>query len=204
VNTAFSLAVNYRDAGRLDEAIALFDDGLARSRAKLGPNHPVTLYGLNELVEALRGAQQFERAAAVCRELLSARSRKLPADHPSRTSVLAKLATVLLQAGRPSEAEPVLRECLVLREKKQPEHWTTFHTRALLGRALLAEEKQAEAEPLLLQGYEGLKERAAKIPSAKKVIVAEALEQLVELYEGCGKKEQAAVWRTKLDEQRKQ
>src|SRR5439155_20309113 len=100
-----------------------------------------------------------------------------------------------MQAGRPAEAEPVLRECLALREKTQPDDWITFHNRSLLGGALLAQKKPAEAEPLLLQGYEGLKQREAKIPAASKVRVAEALERLVQLYEATGRPEEAAKWR---------
>jgi serine/threonine protein kinase/tetratricopeptide (TPR) repeat protein len=203
VSTAFNLAVNYRDAGRLDEAVALFEDWLARSRAKLGPQHETTLYGLGELVEALARAKQFARAAKTCRELIDTQSPKLSADHPTRTGLLAKLGMLLLQAGRPAEAEPVLRECLDLREKKQPDDWKTFQTRSLLGGALLGLEKPAEAEPLLLQGYEGLKQRAAKIPASNKARVTEALERLVQLYDGWGKKDQATEWRQKLDEQRK-
>jgi serine/threonine protein kinase/DNA-binding SARP family transcriptional activator len=202
ITTAFNLAVNYRDAGRLDEAVVLFDEWLARSRAKLGPEHPETIYGQTELVEALARGKQFARAAAVCREALDAESRKLPADHSTRTGLLAEFGMLLLQAGRPAEAEPVLRECLALREKKQPDDWKTFQTRSLLGGALLALKKPAEAEPLLLQGYEGLKQREGKISAANRMRVTEALERLVQLYDGWGKKDQATEWRQKLDEQR--
>ena len=50
------------------------------------------------------------------------------------------------------------------RVKRQPEGLPTFYARSLLGRALLGQKKHAEAEPLLLQGYEGVKQRAARIP----------------------------------------
>jgi hypothetical protein len=42
--------------------------------------------------------------------------------------------------------------------------WLTFNTQSLLGGALLGQKKYAEAEPLLVKGYEGLKTREKTIP----------------------------------------
>jgi hypothetical protein len=83
--------------------------------------------------------------------------------------------------------------------KRSPDAWTTFNTRSMLGGALLGQKKYADAEPLLLQGYEGMKERETKIPAQGKIRLTEALERLVQLYEATGKKDQAAEWRKKLD-----
>jgi serine/threonine protein kinase/tetratricopeptide (TPR) repeat protein len=200
--TAFNLAVNYRDAGRLGEAIALFEDWLTRSRKALGQDHAHTLYGLSALVETFERAKQFDRAAAASRELLAIQSPKLPADHPNRAGLLAQLGLFLLQAGQPAEAEPVLRECLQIREQKLPDDWTTFNTRSMLGGALLGQQKYAEAEPPLVQGYEGMKQRGAKIPPPAKVRLTEALERLVQLYEAWGKPDEAAKWRKELEAQK--
>ncbi len=68
----------------------------------------------------------------------------------------------------------------------------------MLGGALLGQKKYADAEPLLLSGYEGMKQRAAQIPSQGQVRVTEALERLVQLYEATGQTEQAAAWRKQL------
>lgn len=74
-----------------------------------------------------------------------------------------------------------------------------FHTRSLLGGTLLAQAKPAEAEPLLLQGYEGLKQRAATIPGANQARLTEALERLVQLAEATGRPAEAVKWRKELD-----
>jgi len=59
--------------------------------------------------------------------------------------------------------------------------------------------KFAEAEPLLLAGYEGMKELEGTIPAIiRKVRVTESIERLVQLYEVTGKKDKAAEWRAKL------
>jgi eukaryotic-like serine/threonine-protein kinase len=63
---------------------------------------------------------------------------------------------------------------------------------------LLGQKKFADAEPLILAGYEGMKARAAKIPAAAKPNLAEAGVRVVWLYEGWGKPVQAAAWKRKL------
>ena len=60
-------------------------------------------------------------------------------------------------AWRPGPSSPLIRE------KSQPDVWNTFTAKAMLG-ALLGQKKYAEAEPLLLSGDEGMKQRAKTIP----------------------------------------
>jgi serine/threonine protein kinase/tetratricopeptide (TPR) repeat protein len=114
-------------------------------------------------------------------------------------------------ARRFPEAETHYRLTLALCEKLEKTYpkyaaaeawttlaWTTFNARAMLGGALLAQKKYTEAEPLLVQGYEGMKQREGNIPAADKVRLTEALERLVQLHEVCGKPDEAARWRAEL------
>ena len=72
------------------------------------------------------------------------------------------------------------------------------------GQALLGQKKYADAEKLLLNGYEGMQQRAAKIPpKQKKARLSEALEPIVQLYDVAGKKSEADKWRKKLEESKK-
>ena len=64
--------------------------------------------------------------------------------------------------------------------------------------ACSGQEKYAEAEPLLLSGYEGMKARESRIPASKKVRLTEAGERIVRLYEAWGKPEEAETWRARL------
>jgi hypothetical protein len=74
-----------------------------------------------------------------------------------------------------------------------------------LAAAKLAQEKpgqtlDAAAEPLLKDGYQGMKERDDKIPAVVRQLgLTEALARLVALYEATGKREEAARWRKQLD-----
>src|SRR5262249_42507475 len=59
----------------------------------------------------------------------------------------------------------------------------TFATQSLLGAALVGQQKEADAEPLLAQGYAGMKKHQAKIPKDHTHYLTEALERLVRLYD---------------------
>jgi eukaryotic-like serine/threonine-protein kinase len=100
----------------------------------------------------------------------------------------------LLQSKAFADAEPLLRECLAIREKAEPDAWTTFNTRSLLGGALLGQKKYAEAEPLLRQGYEGVKAREKAIPRQSSTRLPEALDRLIELSTATNRPEEVKKW----------
>jgi hypothetical protein len=104
----------------------------------------------------------------------------------------------LIQQGKWTEAEPVLRESLAIRERNEPDEWTTFSSRSMLGGSLLGQKKYIEAEPLIVSGYEGLKDREARIPPSWKPCLTEAAKRVVKLYEDWGKPDKAAEWRARL------
>jgi tetratricopeptide (TPR) repeat protein len=112
--------------------------------------------------------------------------------------LLVGKAGTLTQMGRVAEAASTLRQCLDFCEKTEPDAWTTFHVRSLLGGALLGRRKDAEAEPLLLRGYEGMKQRQDKIPADARARLTAALQRLVKLYEATGNEGEAARRRKEL------
>jgi hypothetical protein len=61
-----------------------------------------------------------------------------------------------------------------------------------------AETTSTYASPLVVQGYEGIKAREAKIPALGKPSLARAAQRVVRLYEAWGKSDQAAAWKMKL------
>jgi hypothetical protein len=69
---------------------------------------------------------------------------------------------------------------------------------SLLGGALLGQGRYAEAEPLIVPGYEGMKAHAMKIPPVAAPRLSQATEQVVRLYEAWGRPWQAAEWKSKL------
>ena len=69
---------------------------------------------------------------------------------------------------------------------------------SLLGGSLLGQGRYAEAEPLVVAGYEGMKAREPRIAVPERFRLREAAERVVRLYEDWGRPDQAAAWKTKL------
>ena len=66
----------------------------------------------------------------------------------------------------------------------------------------MGQKNYAEAEPLLLQSYQGLQQRQASMPPILNAPrrIRESLERLVQLYDAWGKPVQATEWKKKLAE----
>ena len=113
-------------------------------------------------------------------------------------NALASRAHNLILRAEYSEAEAVARECLAIRERVQPDFWLTSNARSLLGGSLLGQGRIAEAAPLIVAGYEGLKARETSIPMFARMRMPQAGERLADLYEAQGEPAKAAEWRTQL------
>jgi serine/threonine protein kinase len=194
-----NLSSAYRDAGRLADAIRLLEAALDRGRKRSGgfPAQIAWLPGALALTYEQDG--QFAKAEAFYRGSLEQARRRFGNEDPRTAEWMAGLGSNLLHQQKYSDAESLLRECLKVRAAKQADNWATFNARSMLGAALLGQKKYVAAEPLLLQGYEGMQEREAKIPPEGKIRLTEALERLVQLYEATGNKTEAAKWRKRLD-----
>jgi tetratricopeptide (TPR) repeat protein len=186
-----SLAVAYEAAGRLDLALPLYEETLRRREAKFGPDHPNTLSSMKNLGTACCRANQGEKAAAAFRRFAAGRRERAKPDDPEFAGLLAQLSLDLLKCHQHAAAEELLRECLAIREKTQPDAWTTFNTQSLLGAALLGQKNYADAEPLLVKGYESMKAREMTIPPAGNTRIPEALDRLIELYTATNKPAEA-------------
>jgi hypothetical protein len=68
----------------------------------------------------------------------------------------------------------------------------------LLGACLAGRREFAEAEPLIVSGYEGMKAREGRIPQLQRATLPEAAARVVRLYEDWGKPDKAEEWRKRL------
>ena len=59
--------------------------------------------------------------------------KALANDSPQLAGLLAQIGLGLQQEKKWTEAEPLLRECLAIREQTQPDVWSTFNTKSMLG-----------------------------------------------------------------------
>jgi eukaryotic-like serine/threonine-protein kinase len=189
-----NLGVNYKDAGRLAEPLPLLEEGY-----RAGKKHASLRWTGRQLLDGYARAGKSAEAAALAGELAADARKALSKDSPRLAGQSASIALSLLQAEAFLEAESLLRECLMIREKTEPDAWTMFNTKSMLGGALLGQTEYAEAEPLLLASYEGMKQREAKVPPAARVNLDSALERLIELAKAQGKKQDEAKWRAELE-----
>ena len=169
-------------------------------RKLLGDKHPSVARGLHNLAVILQRQGKLDAAEAMLREALAKRRELLGNEHPDVATSLEQLAEVLREEAKLDEVETLLRECLTIREKKLPDGWPTFSARSALGENLMARKQYAEAEPLLISGYNGLREREAKIPAANKPRLEKAAERLLWFYEETAQPDKAAEWRKRLGE----
>jgi tetratricopeptide (TPR) repeat protein len=181
--------------GRRQDATALFEKVLESRTATLGPGHDDTRNSVLELSWAYQRGGHLDRAERLLRDALDGLRAKKAPKSGFTGNVLVRLGEVMLLKKHGTEAEALLRECLALRMEIMPEDWRRFSAMSLLGGSLLAQGKYAEAEPMLLQGYEGLKQRAA---ATNKSNQADAAGRIVRLYEATGQPDKAREWREKL------
>jgi tetratricopeptide (TPR) repeat protein len=101
------LARAYRDGGRLDQAVKLFEKVLEVRQAKLGPDHRDTLLSMVHLANALQQRGDFDRAERLLRQCLAVRRRKEP-DAWTTSQTQSLLGGCLLRQKRYADAEPLL------------------------------------------------------------------------------------------------
>ncbi len=228
---ATSLAFTLRELG-----LVLYDENaaLTEQEATLAEMLPILRKvrptGQEYLVETLgRLASiavelgRLDKAESLMRERLEIERGLRPQGDPELAGKIAPLVVVLLDQQRFADAEPLLRECLAIRQEalrpESPDYWLLANTRSMLGGslagqgALLVESdatgataKLKEAEPLLLDGYAGLKDNASIPPAIRDLRIREALARIVKLYDAwdrvapdSGYAEKTPEWRAKLD-----
>ena len=107
-----SLAGAYRDAGRLDKAITLYEQNLEDSINVLGPDHPSTLTSRFNLADAYRASGRLDEAIILYEQVFSGRSRVLGPDHRSTLTARDELAATYWEAGRFDEAITLKKQIL--------------------------------------------------------------------------------------------
>jgi hypothetical protein len=165
----------------------------------IGWEHPQAVGTLQRLATCWIEDRRGDEAAAFAGERLQDLRRRLPAGSPAIRMLLFMLGGARKLQGRWAEAETALRECLTLWEQSKDDDWFHCTVQSALGGALLAQKKFAEAEPLLISGYEGMKQREEIIGRFYKPQIWYALARLPILYQEWGKPEKAAEWKAKLD-----
>jgi hypothetical protein len=184
-------------------AVPLFEQAYEQQKAKVGCNAQ-TIMVLECLVFALFDSKQLEKARARLQELVDCQRKIMGAETKALGTYLGRIGFHFLQIGQFAEAEPLLRESWAIRRKTAPDDWMTFAAESDVGASLMGQQKFAEAEPLLLRGYQEMKKRQDKIAPRSIYRFVNVLQRIVGLYERWGKPDEAAKWRKDLEPWRRE
>ena len=147
-----NLAGAYYSAGRLGEAITLFEEVLADRVRVLGEDHPDTLISRNNLAAAYRAAGRLGEAIPLYEQVLADRVRVLGDDHPDTLTSRNNLAAAYQTAGRLNEAIPLYEQVLADRVRVLgDDHPDTLTSRGNLAGAYESAGRLNEAIPLYEQ-----------------------------------------------------
>jgi tetratricopeptide (TPR) repeat protein len=197
-HTLFNLGWVLKDRRKLAESESMFREALEIRIKVLGPGHSDTDDALDALtIHSLLPQGKNEEAETLHRELLAKWKASSGDAHPGVLVALTGLTRLLLAERRYLPAEPPARELLAFCQDNYPDCWETFYAQSALGDCLRGQKKYAEAEPLLLSGYEGMNQHRATIPSTRLGRLDEALRRVVKLYEATGQTDKVTEWKTK-------
>jgi len=140
------LAAALQDAGRIDEAVSLYESMLVRRREAFGEKHPDTFEAMNDLAVAYSEAGESAKAIPLYEKVLEQERTTLGENHPDTLTVMDNLAVAYGAAGQPGKAIP-LHEAVLSVSRKQlgDEHPSTLITMNNLARAFRASGRHEEA-----------------------------------------------------------
>ena len=192
-----TLGLLRKDLGDYEIAETLIQTAIETElRVTGGRENKTVAQSYNSLAKVYSDAGDWERAETPCRESLRIYLELLPRDHMVVSRPMTLLGRILVHQERFTEAEPLLREALAIRRARRgfPGDWKTAKTESILGACLTGLKRYEEAEPLLLHSYPII----ARDRGPHHRRTAEALQRLVDLFDGWGKPEQAAEYRAIL------
>jgi tetratricopeptide (TPR) repeat protein len=203
VGTMHNLAIRYTQLGRLPEARALYDMILPYCRVKLkagdqGACWPLLTYGQYCI-------QAGEPAAAeqVLREALEWTNLRTDLNvDQSFANISGFLAISLAMQGDFDAAEPLAETAIKLHEdfrtaKNIPHFARRYYWISTLGAIYTGQQRFAEAELLLLSGYEGMKENHKLAGEQFRII--DGCKRIIHYYETVGQPEEVAAWSKVLE-----
>jgi serine/threonine protein kinase/tetratricopeptide (TPR) repeat protein len=203
--TLHDLALIAEARGDAVGAEATFRQALDISRKTLGDSHPVNARTLNSLSHVLAAQGRTDEAATALREALAIARPALGPDHQLVAIYMINLAAIELARNEAAVAETLIREALPIRTRAPglvpsrrrtiaDDDWSVATTKALLGASLVAQQRFADAEVVLLDAHRELDAQPARSPRDVKSIEA----GLVRLYDTWGRRDAAAPYRARL------
>ena len=182
--------------GSLDKAEQLARQALAEAEKTFGFAHRNTETSVGNLALVLRFKKRYEESEKHYRRALALREKSLGAAHPSTALMMLNFADVLQAQKKYAEAEKLQRVVLPIFEKAHGDDPKTATALNNLGANLQMQERYKEAEPVLRRAL-AMKE---KVMGSMSQSVANTLNNLAEVCEALGRKDEAAKYRARMKE----
>jgi len=185
------LATVYSNEGKYPQAEALFNQTLETARRVMGPQSPYTLSFVSGFASAYQRQGKYAMAENYATQALTGRRQVLGPEHPDTMASEADLALAYVSQSKFAEAEPFAHEALDAEKKAQPDDLQRFWAASLLGESLAGQKKYDQAEPLLVEGYQGMLARKDRIAVPDRYRLELSRQWLVQLYQAWGKPDKA-------------
>jgi serine/threonine protein kinase len=118
LNAMGSLAIGFQNAGKLKQALPLYEETLALMKPKLGADDPDTLVVMNNLANCYRDDGSLDRALPLLEETLKLMKAKRGPDHRDALVFTNNLASAYHERKRFYQAQSLLEEALPLMKTK--------------------------------------------------------------------------------------
>jgi tetratricopeptide (TPR) repeat protein len=165
-------------------------------RRILGDNHFITAWVLANRIRLYQMQGEWAKASSLVDQLLAS-------DATQSLLGLEFRGRHLLADQKFLEAEGLLRQLMDVQNQDRSGSEEAFRAQRLVGASLIGQNRYAEAEPLLVQGYAGMRKwwevRGKRLTPYRTRHQIEALQWLVQLYDGWGQPEEADKWRQELN-----
>jgi serine/threonine protein kinase len=185
------------DQGHIDESAQLDEQVLDGARRAYGDKHALTLSALENMARVRRAQKRYADARVYESELVSTLRETQGEDAWETLDARCDLALLLQDEGRTSEAEDIFRDVVERsRGAKFTLDWDhAWFEKYRYGCFLMGiQSRYAEAESLLLAGYDGLEAGLGEQDPR----TLEIARQIAALYTRWNKPEEAARWQAKL------
>lgn len=215
-----NLALLYYHQSKFDKAQPLFAAATLGMHRKLTPSHPhfkmalahwianaerlmaaaetdPTFQKLSEFWRQQAVAKRLEGAEPLVRALGDYWKQTAGPDSPEYVEQLVQLAQIALVKNQFAEAEKTLRTVLAQAARFKGDGLSPL-IKSLLGEALLRQKKYDEAEPLLKESHEAIRQLAKDdFPPDFRYRFTDALERLPRLYDATARADEARRLRSK-------
>ena len=183
--------------GKYAQAEPLYREVVEIVRRQWGPESTGTLGFTTNLADVYRAEGKYAQSEALYAQTLAIYRRTIGSEKQATLDTIVELALTYYLQKKFAASEALAREALETDRQKRPDDWQRFFAASMLGASLAGQQKYAEAEPLLLEGYRGIDARKGQMEIQEHAYLDRARDWTVQLYQAWGKPQKAAEWKKK-------